>query len=156
MKELQYKTVEATSIKQTSNPNEKQYSSIYKEAFDSASEDYWKFNTKNGYFKYSQGKLLAKLGGTTASISDVFDRLSNFIKETIRSEYNEKNLPTQNLVLHFNTIDNIFKLLAREIETTNKDIDVSQIMACLQGFINGYIDNVLNDLNERNTNNGKT
>jgi len=144
-----YKEVPNAAVTQTNIINKEEFQSDYKEDFDKAARDFWQKNTQTGLSKYNGGSVSANFGIEKYTLEEFLNRLSNFVKESITQELNTKKIPTDNLSENFKAVDVALKLLASSVEALDGKVDITSIAAYTQGFINTYVQTMVNKKLER-------
>jgi len=144
-----YKEVENAAATQTELITKEEFRSDYKDDFDKAARDFWQHNTQTGLSKYNGGSVSANFGTENYTLDEFLARLSNFVKETITNELNANKIPTENLTENFKAVDVSLKLLAKSVEGLDPNISIISIGAYMQGFINTYVQTMVNKKLER-------
>lgn len=110
------------------------------------SKDFWtRLDNNSKYIEsFNRGNMLGKFNKSN-NIKDFFDKLSYGLKEIIVYELNKKNVTAEKIKNDLTILDCCLKNISTNIQSQNADINVKEILANLQGFITGSIENSIKE-----------
>lgn len=102
---------------------------------------YWMNKSNTLLSDYSYGETLGAYGNTSITTTILFDRIFKLINNYIINECKKQNTSSENLKDHFKALESILALLAKEVDSKQiKNYNPLSIIACLHGFVTGYMD----------------
>jgi len=97
--------------------------------------------------QYQTGYKMGKLNSFNLDLLTFYEVLVNALKETLISEYKENKQTTETLSSYFILLENVLKLLT--LEVSKNDIDTTNLIVKYHGFINGYMQEIINKIKEK-------
>jgi len=110
------------------------------------SKDFWtRLDNNSKYIEsFNRGNMLGKFNKSN-NIKDLFDKLSYGLKEILVYELNKKNITAEKIKNDLVILDCCLKNISANIQSQNGNIDVKEILANLQGFVTGSIENLIKE-----------
>ena len=131
------------------SPENKTYSSEYKEDFSKASTDFWLDNKKQR--EYTAGYIMGQFGNKELRQQNFYNRINTIIKETTTIMLSNQKIDTSDLTHIFSCLDHLLKLLSEQVELKSKDNKMPEedFFVILHGFTNGLIDTLAEKIKQK-------
>jgi hypothetical protein len=130
-------------------PENKTYSTNYKEDFSLASTDFWLDNKKQK--EYTSGYIMGQFGNKELKQQNFYNRINTIIKETTTMMLSNQKIDTSDLKHIFTCLDHLLKLLSEQVEAKTKEnkIPEEDFFVILHGFTNGLIDTLAEKIKQK-------